>query len=708
MSPPCRGREGPQEVRPRERQLAGTRLQRQRLPLRLGRPRLPLERVPGRSAPERHDVPSAALNNTGTGGGGGGGGMTTLPPHLRFDERSINDIAAYSVLFVIAAIGNLTVFITLFRNRHRKSRVNLMIMHLAAADLMVTMINFPIEVGWRITVQWLAGNLACKLLNFLRAFGLYLSSLVLVCISLDRYFAIVHPLKVNDAQRRGKMMLSFAWSIAAVCSIPQHFKQCVTFYFFETPVEERTYNVFCLVVMYFLPLLIIIVVYFRILWEISQKSKGQESSSSNCGNREGRVRLRRSDMTNIERARARTLKMTVIIVLAFIICWTPYVVMVLWYMFDKQGAEQVQTSFQDALFIMAVSNSCVNPIVYGTYTINLRKELNRCFGRKSKPPVLARKSTVMTTQDGRGSKLQLRGSLSALHQDEIPGSTAMRTTVTAQLSSSKTLKMSTQTQVLPTNGSTRTNSRRTNNNSSRESPTQCLRPLPPSPPPTVSSSSFQVSPFSSSTKLNLELRGSPTHPHHHQQPASMASGCVMLEIEVDVDDTLNKGIPVTPPPVPPEDGRSSAVAAAAAAEGYPAKPSSAGDDAPSATRLPYFCSSSSSGNTRKYNIHDSVPFENVQLKSFSQMKGTPMFQPKFPDHVQESAATAEEPGTVAIHRKLSADSGVFFDSKQRRKQTSQFIRELSGQSSSDGGRHLASSRHSSIEMKCINPLNNLV
>ncbi|XP_066946291.1 gonadotropin-releasing hormone receptor-like isoform X2 [Macrobrachium rosenbergii] len=628
----------------------------------------------------------ATLNNTGS-------SITTLPPHLRFDERSINDIAAYSVLFVIAAIGNLTVFITLFRNRHRKSRVNLMIMHLAAADLMVTMINFPIEVGWRITVQWLAGNLACKLLNFLRAFGLYLSSLVLVCISLDRYFAIVHPLKVNDAQRRGKMMLSFAWSIAAVCSIPQsvifyeashpqykHFKQCVTFYFFETPVEERTYNVFCLVVMYFLPLLIIIVVYFRILWEISQKSKdSKESSGSNCGNREGRVRLRRSDMTNIERARARTLKMTVIIVLAFIICWTPYVVMVLWYMFDKQGAEQVQTSFQDALFIMAVSNSCVNPIVYGTYTINLRKELNRCFGRKSKPPVLARKST---------------------------GSTAMRTTVTAQLSSSKTLKMSTQTQVLPTNGSTRTNSRRTNNNSSsRESPTQCRRPLPPSPPPTVSSSSFQVSPFSSSTKLNSELRGSPTHPHH--QPASMASGCVMLEIEVDVDDALNEGIPVTPPPpVPPEDGRSSkpaAAALAAAVEGYPVKPPSAGDSALSATRLPYF-SSSSSGNTRKY-IHDSVPFENVQLKSFSQMKGTPVFQPKFPEHMQE--ASVEEPGTVAIHRKLSADSGVFFDSKQRRKQTSQLIRELSGQGS-DGGRHMASSRHSSIEMKCINPLNNLV
>ncbi|XP_071535395.1 adipokinetic hormone/corazonin-related peptide receptor variant I-like [Panulirus ornatus] len=372
---------------------------------------------------------------------------TTLPPSLGFDDNALTDIIIYSVMFVVAAVGNLTVFITLFRNRHRKSRVNLMIMHLAAADLMVTLINFPLEVGWRITTQWVAGNLACKLFQFLRAFGLYLSSLVLVCISLDRYFAIVHPLKVNDAQRRGKIMLSFAWSTAAVCSLPQsvifhvdthpifkNFRQCVTFGFFRTQVEEMTYNLFCLAAMYFLPLFVIVVVYLRILWEISQKSKDSKEDASNSRGRSGRLRLRRSDMTNIERARARTLRMTVIIVLAFIWCWTPYVVIVMWYMFDRQSAEQVDKRLQDALFIMAVSNSCVNPLVYGTYTINFRNELNRCFGRKTKPPVLARKSTVMTSQDARSTRYQVRSSVTTLDPVQHQGSTAMRTTVTAQLS----------------------------------------------------------------------------------------------------------------------------------------------------------------------------------------------------------------------------------------------------------------------------------
>jgi gonadotropin-releasing hormone receptor len=79
----------------------------------------------------------------------------------------------------------------------------------------------PLEVGWRATTQWLAGNAACKVLLFLRAFGLYLSSMVLVCVSLDRYFAILYPLRVNDARRRGKLMLTAAWLVSIICSVPQ-------------------------------------------------------------------------------------------------------------------------------------------------------------------------------------------------------------------------------------------------------------------------------------------------------------------------------------------------------------------------------------------------------------------------------------------------------------------------------------------------------
>ena len=149
------------------------------------------------------------------------GNVSSLPREMLFNGDSLLSVAAYAAIFVVAAAGNLTVLITLLRNRHRKSRVKLLTMHLSIADLIVTFVMLPIETGWHLTVEWKAGDVGCRLLMFCRAFGFYLSSFVLVTISVDRYFAIVHPLRTSVAGQRGKRMLAVSWMLAAVASLPQ-------------------------------------------------------------------------------------------------------------------------------------------------------------------------------------------------------------------------------------------------------------------------------------------------------------------------------------------------------------------------------------------------------------------------------------------------------------------------------------------------------
>lgn len=147
--------------------------------------------------------------------------LPPLPKHLYFTDDNIVSVAAYSCMFVVAACGNLTVFITLFRNRRVKSRINLFIMHLAISDLIVTFVMLPLEIAWNSTVAWLAGDIACRLLTFFRAVGFYLSSFILVSISLDRYFAIMRPLSITDADMRAKMMLLISWLLSIIASVPQ-------------------------------------------------------------------------------------------------------------------------------------------------------------------------------------------------------------------------------------------------------------------------------------------------------------------------------------------------------------------------------------------------------------------------------------------------------------------------------------------------------
>ena len=145
-----------------------------------------------------------------------------VPNELRFTVDNIVSIVAYSVLFVISACGNLLVFITLFRNRKRKSRVNLFIMHLSVADMFVTFVMIPMEIGWHATVAWVAGDVACRLFMFLRTFGFYLSSFILITISLDRCFAITQPMNsINGARRRARRMLYISWVLSACASAPQ-------------------------------------------------------------------------------------------------------------------------------------------------------------------------------------------------------------------------------------------------------------------------------------------------------------------------------------------------------------------------------------------------------------------------------------------------------------------------------------------------------
>ncbi|XP_011498624.1 PREDICTED: gonadotropin-releasing hormone II receptor isoform X1 [Ceratosolen solmsi marchali] len=231
----------------------------------------------------------------------------------------------------------------------------------------------PLEIGWSVTVSWKGGDVMCRIMSFFRVFGLYLSSFILICISVDRYHAVLRPLQMIDIDRRGRFMIAGSWICSALCSAPQMvvfhvqthphvrwYEQCVTFNTFPTCTHELTYSLFGMVVMYLFPLIVIIYTYTSILAEMYRRSKDTTTD-----------RIRRSSLGFLGRARVRTLKMTIIIVLVFFICWTPYYVMSLWYWIDRVTAKKVDLRIQRGLFIFACTNSCMNPIVYGAF--NIRK-----------------------------------------------------------------------------------------------------------------------------------------------------------------------------------------------------------------------------------------------------------------------------------------------------------------------------------------------
>ncbi|XP_050295995.1 adipokinetic hormone/corazonin-related peptide receptor variant I [Anthonomus grandis grandis] len=301
-----------------------------------------------------------------------------LPINMKFNDGHRLSITVYSTLMVFSAIANITVLVLLVRRRKlQPTRINTMLIHLAIADLLVTFLMMPLEIAWAYTVQWLAGDLMCRIMSFFRIFGLYLSSFVLCCISIDRYYAVLKPLNLVNLDRREKFMIAGAWMGAVICSSPQMFLfhvehhpnitwyvQCVTYHSFPTYTHELAYNISGMIILYAFPLAVIIFSYASILLEIFRRTRNPGCADS----------ITRSSLGFLGKAKIRTLKMTIIIVFVFFVCWTPYHVMCIWYWYDRDSALHVDQRIQRGLFLFACTNSCANPVVYGIFNIRARRK----------------------------------------------------------------------------------------------------------------------------------------------------------------------------------------------------------------------------------------------------------------------------------------------------------------------------------------------
>ncbi|NXP03360.1 GNRR2 protein, partial [Thinocorus orbignyianus] len=269
-------------------------------------------------------------------------------------------VAVTFLLFALSAGGNLAVLRAAGgRQGSRRSHICLLLRHLAAADLLVTVAVMPLDAVWNITLQWRGGDLACRLLMYLRLLAMYASAFVTVVISLDRQAAILRPLAIARARRRNRAMLYAAWLLSAVLSVPQVPSLGVP----SGPVTrgsgERSWH--------------------RVDW--GSRCQGQGLTLWLCwslapdtgalGSRDASLRCSRN---NIPRARLRMLKMSLIIVSSFILCWTPYYLLGLWHWFCPRAVEKrVSPALAHILFIFGLFNACLDPITYGLFTIPFRR-----------------------------------------------------------------------------------------------------------------------------------------------------------------------------------------------------------------------------------------------------------------------------------------------------------------------------------------------
>ncbi|XP_055347560.1 gonadotropin-releasing hormone receptor-like [Paramacrobiotus metropolitanus] len=301
--------------------------------------------------------------------------------HLDVD---VPGYSGYRNVYVLGLFGmaicaiplNCAVTIILAQRCFWRSNVYFLLFQLAIADLLVAVLCMVGDAIWNITLQWLAGDFLCRLYKFLQMFSLYASTFTLTAISIDRCIAVLFPLSRSGSHRshkRIKCMSAAAWATAALCATPQAyifhtetapfdpgFLQCVTHGAYTDKWQEVVYTAYTVAIMFFVPVCIMILCYVAIFTRITKESR--------LASGPGDVEFPYQQQACVRRAlysaaRRRTLWMTLMFVICFIVCWAPYYVGMFCFLLQIN----IENEPLNMIFCFGMGSVILNPVIYGVF-----------------------------------------------------------------------------------------------------------------------------------------------------------------------------------------------------------------------------------------------------------------------------------------------------------------------------------------------------
>uniref|UniRef100_A0A8I3MP97 C-C motif chemokine receptor 6 n=2 Tax=Canis lupus familiaris TaxID=9615 RepID=A0A8I3MP97_CANLF len=101
---------------------------------------------------------------------------------------------AYSLICVFGLLGNILVVVTFAFYKKAKSMTDVYLLNMAIADILFVL-TLPFWAVSHATGEWIFSNATCKLMKGIYAINFNCGMLLLTCISMDRYIAIVQATK---------------------------------------------------------------------------------------------------------------------------------------------------------------------------------------------------------------------------------------------------------------------------------------------------------------------------------------------------------------------------------------------------------------------------------------------------------------------------------------------------------------------------------
>ncbi|XP_062285941.1 somatostatin receptor type 5-like [Scomber scombrus] len=296
------------------------------------------------------------------------------------DRGSLPGLAAifipliYGLVCVVGLLGNTLVIHVIVNHTKNESVTNIYILNLAIADELF-MLSLPFLAVQNALLSWPFGSLMCRVVMTVDAINQFTSIFCLTVMSVDRYLAVVHPIRSSwwRRPRLAKAISATVWAGSFVVVLPvvvfadvlKEYGDCSIVWPEPAAVWKTSFIVYTCTVGFFCPLLVICLCYLLIVIKVRSVGKRAQATSS---------RRRKSER--------KITRMVVVVVVVFVLCWLPF------YALNIANLLMVLPGdFRGLYFFVVVlsyANSCANPILYGFLSDNFKRGFRKALCRTSR------------------------------------------------------------------------------------------------------------------------------------------------------------------------------------------------------------------------------------------------------------------------------------------------------------------------------------